>query len=98
MQRLCKDYRIPTAEYRVFDDAEAAKSYLQHQRMPIVVKADGLAAGKGVYVAQTLSEAQQAVDDLLVHKKFGKAGELASQFHVSGSCVLRLLAYASASS
>ena len=74
MQKLCQDYNIPTAEYSTFKDAQAAKAYLQQQRLPIVIKADGLAAGKGVYVALTLSEAEHAVDDLLVHQKFGAAG------------------------
>lgn len=76
MQGLCRKYNIPTAEYRTFTDAGAARDYLQQQQMPIVVKADGLAAGKGVYVAATLSAALEAVDDLLLHKKFGAAGEI----------------------
>ncbi|KAK9806584.1 hypothetical protein WJX73_004879 [Symbiochloris irregularis] len=74
LKDLCRKYGIPTAGYRTFTDADAAKAYLQQQSMPIVVKADGLAAGKGVYVAASLPAALEAVDDLLLHNKFGAAG------------------------
>lgn len=55
-------------------DANSAKEYIRAQGAPIVVKANGLAAGKGVIVAQSLQEAEAAVDDLLVDRKFGSAG------------------------
>ena len=58
---LCREFAIPTAAYGRFDDADAAKAYLAGKRMPIVVKADGLAAGKGVIIAETLPEAEAAV-------------------------------------
>ncbi len=74
-QDLCRDYDIPTGSYEVFRDPEAAKRYIQEQGAPIVVKAVGLAAGKGVVVARTVEEAAAAVDDMLVERKFGEAGE-----------------------
>jgi phosphoribosylamine--glycine ligase len=74
MKDICKKYNIPTAAYETFTDPAAAKSYIQQQGAPIVVKASGLAAGKGVIVASTVEEACQAVDDMLVGNVFGEAG------------------------
>jgi phosphoribosylamine--glycine ligase len=71
---LLKKYQIPTAEFEVFEDAASAKKYLRKVGAPIVVKADGLAAGKGVIVCQSLAEAEQAVDEIMVKKEFGSAG------------------------
>jgi phosphoribosylamine--glycine ligase len=71
---LCADYDIPTARYRRFTDANAAKAYARREGAPIVVKADGLAAGKGVTVAMSLAEAEAAIDDALVANRFGAAG------------------------
>lgn len=71
---LMKKYDIPTADYATFVDIEAAKSYIKSQGAPIVVKADGLAAGKGVVVAETEAEAIAAVEDMLVSKAFAEAG------------------------
>ena len=65
---------IPTAAYRNFSDLEAALNYIRKQGAPIVIKADGLAAGKGVIVAMTLEEAEQAATDMLSGNKFGDAG------------------------
>ena len=79
MQDLCKKYDIPTARYEVFSNAEKAKSYIKQQAAPIVVKADGLAAGKGVIVAASTEEACSAVDDMLVNKAFGSAGQCSRQ-------------------
>ncbi|MED5510186.1 MAG: phosphoribosylamine--glycine ligase [Pseudomonadota bacterium] len=67
-------HQIPTAAYQVFTDVEQAKDYIHEQGAPIVVKADGLAAGKGVIVAQTEAEAIAAVEDMLSGNKFGDAG------------------------
>ena len=67
-------YKIPTAEYEVFTNAEEAKAYIKDKGAPIVVKADGLAAGKGVTVAMTVEEALEAVDELIVAKVFDEAG------------------------
>jgi len=61
-KELCAEHNIPTAAYEHFTDAESAKKYIRAQGAPIVVKADGLAAGKGVVVAQTVDEAFAAVD------------------------------------
>jgi phosphoribosylamine--glycine ligase len=66
-----KRHKIPTAEYEAFTDAAAAHAYIDAQGAPIVVKADGLAAGKGVVVAMTAHEAHEAVDFMLVDNKFG---------------------------
>jgi phosphoribosylamine--glycine ligase len=65
---------IPTAKYQTFSDAAAAHAYIDANGAPIVVKADGLAAGKGVVVAMTLDEAHAAVDDMLSDNRFGDAG------------------------
>lgn len=67
-------HHIPTAFYGVFTDADQAKAYVQQQGAPIVVKADGLAAGKGVIVAQSEAEACAAIDDMLAGNRFGDAG------------------------
>src|SRR5438552_16761933 len=74
MKDLCAREGIPTAAYRRFSDAAAAKDYIAEQGAPIVVKADGLAAGKGVTVAATVAEAQAAVDAALGDGRFGAAG------------------------
>ncbi|KAG5229346.1 phosphoribosylamine--glycine ligase [Salix suchowensis] len=74
MKSLCDKYKIPTAKYRTFTDPSSAKQYIQDQGAPIVIKADGLAAGKGVTVAMTLEEAYEAVDSMLVKSVFGSAG------------------------
>ncbi len=71
---LCTKHGIPTAEYGRFVDPGSAKSFVREAGAPIVVKADGLAAGKGVTVATTLSEAEAAIDAIMVEKRFGAAG------------------------
>jgi len=70
---LCREFDIPTAAYGRFADAETAKAYLAKQKLPIVIKADGLAAGKGVTIAATRHEAEAAIDACL-SGAFGKAG------------------------
>ena len=67
-------YQIPTAEYQTFEEIDPALSYIDKKGAPIVVKADGLAAGKGVIVAMTIEEAKNAVKDMLADNKFGAAG------------------------
>ena len=74
MKDLCAKYEIPTAVYGRFSDAVAAKAYIRDRGAPIVVKADGLAAGKGVVVAHTIDEALAAVDNALLDGRFGDAG------------------------
>jgi len=71
---LMKKYDIPTAKFEVFTDAEAARAYVNKQGAPIVIKADGLAAGKGVIVATTLKQAIEAVDSIMCDQTFGEAG------------------------
>ena len=73
-KNLMKKYGIPTADYQVFDSAEAALAYLKTARIPIVVKADGLALGKGVVVAMTREEAERAVREAMEDRKFGDSG------------------------
>jgi len=65
---------VPTAAFGVFDDADAARAYIRKNGAPVVVKADGLAAGKGVVVARSVDEALEAVDDMMVKRAFGDAG------------------------
>ena len=73
-KNLMKKYHVPTAAYESFTDGEAAKAYIHQQGAPIVVKADGLAAGKGVVVAQTEQEALDAVDAMMKDHIFGASG------------------------
>src|SRR5262245_1669817 len=67
-------HRIPTAEFATFDQASAAHAYVEARGAPIVVKADGLAAGKGVIVAASKDEAHRAIDQILVERTMGAAG------------------------
>ena len=71
---LMKKYNIPTAAYENFDDAESALKYLETAKMPIVLKADGLALGKGVLICNTLEEAKEGVKSIMLDKQFGNAG------------------------
>ena len=73
-KELMKAYNIPTGKYEVFTELEEALAYLDRQEAPIVVKADGLAAGKGVTVAHTIEEAKAAVQAMMAEKRFGEAG------------------------
>jgi phosphoribosylamine--glycine ligase len=74
-KNLLRKYGIPTAGYRVFTDARAALEHLKTSDYPVVVKADGLAAGKGVVVAKKEGEASEAVESIMLKKVFGKAGD-----------------------
>ncbi len=71
---LMKKYHIPTAQYEIFTELEQALAYLDDAPIPTVIKADGLALGKGVIIAQTRQEAKQAVTDMMAGGKFGKSG------------------------
>jgi len=71
---LMKKYNIPTATYENFDDADAALAYLETAKFPIVLKADGLALGKGVLICNTLEEAKDGVRSIMLDKQFGTAG------------------------
>ena len=74
-KNLMKKYNIPTAEYQVFDDAEKALEYIESAPIPTVIKADGLALGKGVIIAYTLDEAKDAIKSIMQDKAFGKSGD-----------------------
>ncbi len=71
---LMKKYDIPSAAYETFEDADAALAYLETQEAPYVLKADGLALGKGVLICQTLEEAKAGIKEIMIDKKFGDAG------------------------
>ena len=73
-KNIMKKYGIPTAKYEVFTDAVKAKAYIEAEGAPIVIKADGLAAGKGVIVAETKEQALKAIDEIMCDKAFGSAG------------------------
>ncbi|WP_320171959.1 phosphoribosylamine--glycine ligase [Maridesulfovibrio sp.] len=70
-----RDSGVPTAPFQVFDEFEQAKAFVEEKGAPIVVKADGLAAGKGVVVASSVEEAVEALDDMMVKRVFGSAGD-----------------------
>jgi phosphoribosylamine--glycine ligase len=74
-KQLMKKYGIPTAEYETFDRYEDALEYVRNRPLPIVIKADGLAAGKGVVVARTWEEAKSALEDIMVSKVHGASGD-----------------------
>ncbi|UCG42068.1 MAG: phosphoribosylamine--glycine ligase [candidate division WOR-3 bacterium] len=73
-KRLMQEQGIPTARFEVFDDYEKARTYLADQLIPVVVKASGLAAGKGAVVCATREQAEQALRDMMVEARFGRAG------------------------
>jgi len=73
-KEMMKKYHIPTAFYEIFDNRNEAVKYIRNQGAPIVIKADGLAAGKGVIVCKTVEEAIHSVDQIMVEKIFGSAG------------------------
>jgi phosphoribosylamine--glycine ligase len=75
MKDFCGRHAIPTADYKVFDDAIRAKAYLGGREPPFVIKADGLAGGKGVVLAETRRDADAAIDEILFLRKFGTAGQ-----------------------
>ncbi|MEO5341162.1 MAG: phosphoribosylamine--glycine ligase [Magnetococcus sp. MYC-9] len=75
MKALCARHRIPTAPYRVFEEPAQAMAYIRAQGTPIVVKASGLAAGKGAIVCHTLAEAEVALQQIMVERHFGQAGD-----------------------
>ena len=83
MKDLCKEYGIPTAAYERFDNEKSALAYLQTQKTPIVIKADGLAAGKGVTVAEDSASAKQAVKEIF-GGRFGKGMEVVIEEFMEG--------------
>ncbi|MCF7908883.1 MAG: phosphoribosylamine--glycine ligase [Candidatus Omnitrophica bacterium] len=73
-KEMMRKFSVPTADFEVFDSPDKAKEYIDRKGAPIVIKADGLAAGKGVIVARTQDEAKDAIDMIMVDRKFGSAG------------------------
>ena len=73
-RRLCKQHAIPSAEFAVFNDPDAARKYVREHGFPIVIKADGLAKGKGVYVCQKPEDVGAAIDEIMVKKAYGDSG------------------------
>jgi len=74
-KEMMRKFGVPSADFKVFADPDSAKDYIKSKSYPLVVKADGLAAGKGVIICESLGEAQSAIDLIMVDKKFGKAGD-----------------------
>lgn len=74
-KELMKKYQIPTPSYEVFTDPEKAIAYVKQQPLPIVIKADGLALGKGVLICHTYEEAIEGISDMMIHEKFKEAGK-----------------------
>ena len=82
-KKLCKNYNIPTAQFGVFDNLEKAITFLSNCKFPIVVKADGLAAGKGVYICENKKQAEKAIKEIL-DGKFGNANEILIEEFLQG--------------
>ena len=74
-KNMMKRWNVPTADFEVFDDYKKAEGYVKQRNLPLVVKADGLAAGKGVAICYTKDEALKALKDAMVNKRFGASGE-----------------------
>jgi len=74
-KKLMKKYNVPTAAFEIFDNPDKAKGYVRAKTPPLVIKADGLAAGKGVIVCESLKEAIEAINLIMVDKKFGRSGD-----------------------
>jgi len=74
-KEIMRRFGVPTADFKVFDNPKEAKEYIEKKGAPLVVKADGLAAGKGVFVCSSLKQAHDAIDTIMVDKKFGSAGD-----------------------
>ncbi|MEE8360179.1 MAG: phosphoribosylamine--glycine ligase, partial [Candidatus Omnitrophota bacterium] len=73
-KELMREFGVPTADFEVFDDKDAALSFIRKKGAPIVIKADGLAAGKGVFVCATQQEAEKAIEEIMVKRAFGDSG------------------------
>src|SRR4030095_8329976 len=83
-KELLQKNKVPTAAFETFRDPSAARSYLSKKSYPLVIKADGLAAGKGVIIAQNLSEAESALDEILVKKSLGEQGQVVIEDFLRG--------------
>ena len=74
-KKFMQKYRIPTATYQTFSDPHSAKEYLKYSVYPMVIKADGLAAGKGVFIVENFAMAEKSIDEMMTDQKFGDAGK-----------------------
>ncbi|WP_026695294.1 phosphoribosylamine--glycine ligase [Peribacillus kribbensis] len=81
---LMRKYNIPTSEYRTFSDYELAKAYVEERGVPIVIKFDGLAAGKGVVVAMEMEQAMEALHEMLVEKRFASSAQVVIEDFLQG--------------
>ena len=79
-KKIMAKYHVPTAGYQVFNDFDKALEHVKSRSFPTVIKYDGLAAGKGVVVAANLEEAQEALEDMLLHKKYGESNVIIEEF------------------
>ena len=82
-KNICKKYNIPTANFGIFEKKENTLDFLKNSKFPIVIKADGLAAGKGVYISKNFSEAKEAVDEIF-NGKFGEAKKILVEEFLNG--------------
>ena len=82
-KNICKKYNIPTAKFGIFEKKENTINFLENSKFPIVIKADGLAAGKGVYISKNFSEAKEAVDEIF-NGKFGEAKKILVEEFLNG--------------
>jgi phosphoribosylamine--glycine ligase len=82
-KKLCKKYNIPSADFGIFEQLESAQKFIKKSNYPLVVKADGLAAGKGVYICENFEEANNAVNDIF-NGKFGKTNQLLIEEFLKG--------------
>ena len=82
-KNLCKQYNIPTAKFGVFKNREKILNFLNQCKFPLVIKSDGLAAGKGVYICETIRNGEQAIKEIF-NGKFGKADELLIEEFLKG--------------
>ena len=82
-KQLCKKYKIPTAKFGIFEDSNKAKNFVNNSNFPVVVKADNLASGKGVYICHGKEEAGTAIDEIF-NGKFGKAQNILIEEFLKG--------------
>ena len=83
LENICKKFNVPTADFDIFENIEDAKKFLENVHYPIVIKADNLAAGKGVFISKNISEANTAIDEIF-NGKFGEAKEILIEEYISG--------------
>ena len=82
-KHICEKYKIPTAKFGVFETKDLANNFIKNSKMPVVIKADGLASGKGVYICDDLSQCQNAIDEIF-NGKFGEAKQILIEEFLNG--------------